>query len=65
MSQNDGNNLNCGCMIATVIACTVITVLMFEPKKSEDYFVPIILGLIIGYVVTAYLNSSDRFKGKE
>lgn len=48
-------------MIFIVIGCTVLTYLLVDPKPNNA-FLTIMFGLLIGYGVASYVNSSDRFK---
>lgn len=61
MPNNNGNNIGCGAMFFIVIACTILTCILIDPK-SDNVFITILFGLLIGYIVASYVNSSDRFK---
>lgn len=59
--NGDVHNIGCGAMIAIDIICTVLTCIIIQPE-DEGIFLTICLGLGIGYIVSSYINSSDRFK---
>lgn len=61
MARTDGHNIGCGAIIFIVIGCTVLTYLLVDPKPNNA-FLTIMFGLLIGYGVASYVNSSDRFK---
>ena len=61
MARNDGHNIGCGAIVFIVIACTVLTCIIVQPK-DENILLTILFGLGIGYAVASYVNSSDKFK---
>ena len=61
MPRTDGHNIGCGAIIFIEVACTVLTYLLIDPKP-DNAFITILFGLLVGYIVSSYVNSSDRFK---
>lgn len=64
MARKDGHNIGCGVIIAIEIVCTIIVVVISSMTDLgvKNPIGPIFVGLILGYIVASYVNSSDRFK---
>ena len=61
MANKDGHNIGCGASIAIVIGCAILTYILIDPKP-QNQLLTVFFGLLVGYGVASYVNSSDRFK---
>ena len=57
--RNDGHNLGCGAMIAIELGFILLAIILASDADASgsEYFVAILIGAFVGYIVASYLNS--------